>query len=94
MEPIPFPTYADTAQRLLIWTPDQIVPAAAAFGIGIVTDSVTLSVPIGLLLSWAYSKYSAGKPDGYLVHAAYWYGLLPIKSRAAINPFIRRILPL
>lgn len=93
MESLEFPHHADEAQRLLMWTPDQVIPMAMMFIIGLVTDTLTFCIPIGFLLSYLYTKHSAGKPDGYLMHAAYWYGLAPLKGRAMINPFHRRILP-
>lgn len=93
MQELRFPTYASQSARLLIWTPDQVIPAATMFGVGIVTGMLTYTVPVGLLLSWAYTKYSAGKPDGYLIHKAYWLGLYSISARSAINPFLRKVLP-
>jgi len=93
VQPIPFPHHADSANRLLIWTPDQIIPVSCMFIIGLLTDTLSISIVIGLILSWAYTRYSSGKPDGFLLHAAYWYGMLPLPARSAINPFNRRILP-
>ena len=66
---------------------------ASMFVIGLVSDTLTFCIPIGFFLSWSFSKYSAGKPDGFIMHAAYWYGLVPLKARSAINPFHRRINP-
>lgn len=93
MEPIPFPHYASTAKRILMWTPDQVIPLCCMFLIGLMTDTLTFSLLVGIALSWVYSKYSAGKPDGFVLHALYWFGLVPLKARSAINPFNRRILP-
>lgn len=93
METLQFPHHADEKQRLLMWTADQIIPMSAMFIVGLLTDTLTYCIPVGFLMSWAYSRYSAGKPDGYLLHAAYWHGLAPFKARSAINPFHRRILP-
>jgi conjugal transfer pilus assembly protein TraL len=94
MEPLPFPHHADSKARLLIWTPDQVIPMACMFVVGVLTDTLTLSIVVGFVLSWAYTRYSEGKPDGFLVHVAYWHGLAPLRARCALNPFLRRILPL
>lgn len=94
MEQLVFPRYADDAQRLLIWTPEQLGPAAIMFVVGILSGALFTCVLLGLVFSWAYTKYSAGKPNRFVLHWAYWHGLVPLKSRAAINPFLRRILPL
>lgn len=93
MEQLKFPHYASTKARILMWTADQVIPLGAMFATGLITDMLTLSLPIGLVLSYFYTKYSAGKPNGFLIHAAYWYGLYPIKARSAINPYNRRIYP-
>lgn len=76
-----------------MWTPDQVIPMASMFIIGLVSDTLTFCIPIGFFMSWSYSKYSAGRPDGFVIHAAYWYGLVPLKARSAINPFHRWIHP-
>lgn len=93
MKTYPFPHHVKDKERLLIWTPEQMIPFCGMFILGIVTDMLTLMAPIGLVASWLYSRYSAGKPDGYLIHMAYWYGLATLKGRGFINPYHRRILP-
>lgn len=93
MQQLQFPHYADSGNRILMWKADQFFPMFVMTFIGIATNSLTYTFPLGLLMFWAYGKYSAGRPDGYLLHAAYWYGVLTIKARCAINPFNRRILP-
>ena len=34
-----------------------------------------------------------GRPDGFILHAIYWGGLLPTKAKTIPNPFIRSYLP-
>lgn len=93
MKTYPFPHHVKDKERLLIWTPEQLIPFCCMFILGIVTDMLTLMAPIGLVASWLYSRYSDGKPDGYLMHMAYWYGLATLKGRGFINSYHRRILP-
>lgn len=88
-----FPHFAKDKERFLLWTPDQLLPFCALFVVGIVTGQLTYTAPTGLLASWLYSRYSAGKPDGYLMHMAYWYGFFTPKGRGFITPYMRRILP-
>lgn len=94
MEQLHFPRYADEAQRLLMWTPDQIMPLLVMFLVGMLTNSLGLCILLGLGFSWLYSKYSAGKPNMFVLHYLYWHGIVPIKARCVTNPFLRRILPL
>lgn len=93
MKTYKFPHNAKDKERILLWTPDQLLPFCACFVLGIVTEQLTLMAFVGLLASWAYTRYSAGKPDGYLMHIAYWIGLFAPKGRGFINPYHRRILP-
>lgn len=91
MEKLEFPQYADDAVRLLMWTPQEIIPMATAFVFGIASDQMLICLSLGLAFSWMYSRYSAGKPEGYVLHWLYWKGVVPLKGRSFINPFVRRI---
>lgn len=88
-----FPRYLDAPQQVLFWTVDQMVPFATLALIGMATKNLMLCLMIGGVAAWAFARYRDSKPDGYLMHLAYWYGMLPLKGRALINPFHRRILP-
>jgi conjugal transfer pilus assembly protein TraL len=93
MEAIPFPRYLDAPQRFLFWTVDQIVPFATLALIGMLMKMLFVCVLVGAVLSWGFARFRDSRPDGYLQHLAYWYGLLPLNGRACLNPFFRRIYP-
>ena len=93
MEPIHFPRDLDSPQRFLFWTFDQMVPFSTLVVVGLVMEMLLISVVLGAILAWAFARFRDSRPDGYLQHAAYWYGLLPLKGRAVGNPFLRRIYP-
>jgi conjugal transfer pilus assembly protein TraL len=40
-----------------------------------------------------YRRFRDGRPDGFILHAIYWVGLLPTKAKTIPNPFIRSYLP-
>lgn len=88
-----FPHHVKDKERLLIWTPEQVIPFAGMFALGIITDMLTLFALLGVLASHMYTRYSDGKPDGHLIHMAYWYGFAKLGGRSFINPYHRRILP-
>ncbi len=88
-----FPHHVKDKERLLIWTPEQLIPFSGMFMLGIITDMLTTMGLAGFAASWAYTRYSDGKPDGYLIHMAYWHGLASLKGRGYLNPYHRRILP-
>jgi len=88
-----FPRYLDAPPQVLFWTLDQVVPFATMALIGMATKTLGLCLVIGGVFAWAFARFRDSKPDGFLPHIAYWYGVLPLKGRAAINPFQRRIYP-
>lgn len=93
MDPIQIPTHLDAPKRLLFWTVDQVVPFAVLFVVGMMAGKLFLGILGGIVLSWMLEKYKNSRSDGLMQHFAYWYGVVPLKGRSAINPFIRRIFP-
>jgi len=93
MESMQFPRYLDAPQRFLFWTVDQIVPFATLALIGMLMKMLFVCVILGAILSWGFARFRDSRPDGYMQHFAYWYGLLPLKGRSCINPFSRLIYP-
>lgn len=93
MDPIIVPTALDAPKRLLFWTVDQVVPFAFFFVIGMMAGRLFMGIVAGVFLSWALEKFKNSRSDGLMQHLAYWYGIVPLKGRSAINPFTRRIYP-
>ncbi|MFT0213086.1 type IV conjugative transfer system protein TraL [Pseudomonas sp. F1_0610] len=48
---------------------------------------------LGLVTTKLYRRFRDGRPDGFILHAIYWAGLLPTKAKTIPNPFIRSYLP-
>ncbi len=88
-----FPRYLDAPPRFLFWTFNDLIPFAAAALLGILADSLLSGMLIGVVLAWFFRRYQDTKPNGYVQHVAYWYGVLPMSGRTAINSFIRAIYP-
>lgn len=93
MDPIQIPAYLDAPKRLLFWTVDQIVPFALFFVLGMLAGKLFYGIVVGVAMSWALEKFKNSRSDGLMQHMAYWYGIIPLKGRAVINPFVRRIFP-
>lgn len=93
MDAIQIPTHLDAPKRMLFWTVDQVVPFAVLFVIGMMAGKLFLGIVGGVILSWMLEKYKNSRSDGLMQHFAYWYGIVPLGGRSAINPFIRRIFP-
>nr|WP_312130895.1 type IV conjugative transfer system protein TraL [Stenotrophomonas pavanii] len=92
-EVMPFPRYLNTPQRLLFWTLDQMIPFGFFMVTGIITDRPLICITLGLVASRWLTKYRDSRPDNYMYHALYWWGVIGFKGRNAINPFIKRIYP-
>jgi len=93
MEPVRLPTHVDEPHQFLMWSADEIIPLLSLFVMGVLFEQILLFTLCGLVLTSVYKKYKNSKPDGYLLHFLYWYGLMPSKARCFVNPFIRRFLP-
>lgn len=88
-----FPRHMDQPTRLLFWTIDQIVPFSTLMLVGMITGTLLTSCLLGIAIAWGLSRYRDSRPDGYLQHMAYWYGVVPMKGRTALNPFERKVYP-
>lgn len=93
MEPILIPAHLDAPKRMLFWTVDQVIPFAVLFMVGMMAGKLFLGIVAGCAFSYVVEKFKNSRSDGLMQHFAYWYGFAPLKGRAAINPFVRRIYP-
>jgi len=95
MEPVKMPTRVDEPKQFLIWTVDEVIPILSMIGVGVVLEQVFLCMLVGWVLAYFYKKYKNSRPDGFIFHAFYWFGLMPSKksSKTMVNPFIRRWFP-
>lgn len=88
-----FPRHMDAPQRVLFWTVDQIIPFSTMLLIGMLTETLLISLVVGAAVGWGFARFRDSRPDGYLQHLVYWYGLLPLKGRACVNPFDKSVYP-
>ena len=93
MDPVRLPTRVDEPHQFLLWSADEIIPLLTLFVMGVIFENITIFTLVGFGLTSVYKKYKNCKPDGYLLHALYWIGLIPSKARTLVNPFIRRFYP-
>ncbi|MGE0383527.1 MAG: type IV conjugative transfer system protein TraL [Gammaproteobacteria bacterium] len=93
MNVLRLPRHVDDPPQLLLWSADELVPVALGLVIGILVDRLLLLVALGLLTAYFYRRFKDQRPDGYLLHALYWHGLLPLRGRGAVNPFRRVFYP-
>jgi conjugal transfer pilus assembly protein TraL len=87
------PRHIDDPPQLLLWRVDDLLPLLVALITGVLTDHLLLFLALGVVGVRLYGRYRESRPDGFVAHALYWAGLLPLAGRTCPNPFIRRFLP-
>lgn len=93
MQRIELPRHLDDPQRLFLWQADEVIPFTAVLGVGMFTRTLGISLVVAIALLMLLRRYRDARPDGYLLHMLYWYGIWPVKGHTFINPFQRRVLP-
>ena len=93
MQPVQIPTRCDDPIHVLIWSLDELAPMFIGLVVGMAFGQAMIGVAIGLLITNFYKKYRDSHADGYLIHIAYWAGMLFTKARLMVNPYIRRFYP-
>lgn len=87
------PRLVDDPPHVLLWSAEELAPVAFGLAIGMVTGKALVFSLLGLLIAKVYRRFSDGHPDGFLLHALYWFGFIPSRSRTMPNPYARRYLP-
>ena len=85
--------YIDDPPHFLLWSADEMAPILLGLVIGIFTGNALVLCLLGLVTTKLYRRFRDGRPDGFILHAIYWGGLLPTKAKTIPNPFIRSYLP-
>lgn len=93
MEPVRVPTEIDTPYQLLLWSSDEFVPFMFFLVLGNISGHVILGAIVGAVIGHLYKRYKNTRPDGYLYHLFYWYGLGKARGISHVNPFKREFLP-
>lgn len=93
MQPLFMPRHLDDQMTVLMWPADEMLPVFACLIVGVLINQKLICLGIGLVAMRFFRKMKEGNPDGYLLHALYWTGLIAGKARTLPNPYIREFLP-
>lgn len=88
-EPYEMPRFVDEPKQFFLWSADEFVPMMIATFIGVVVEQLFISLCLGFAVSRLYRRFKDSRPDGYVQHIFYWWGLYTPKSRTITHPFIR-----
>ena len=93
MKPIFMPRNLDDQFMVFFWSADELLPGFAVFIVGVLIDQKLICLAVALLATKFFRKMKEGNPDGFLLHALYWIGLIGGKhAKTTPNPFIREFL--
>ncbi|GAA5132738.1 type IV conjugative transfer system protein TraL [Thalassotalea piscium] len=89
MRTVRIPQYVDELMQVGFWELDEAIFLVLGLIIGTITGWMFTGIIIGTLCSGIFAKYKSGHNRGMLLHAVYWYGLIPFKGLWCDNAFKR-----
>jgi conjugal transfer pilus assembly protein TraL len=94
MKPLRMPRELDDQMYILFWAADELLPGLAIFIVGVLIAQQALCLVAAFIVTKLFRRLKEGNPDGYLLHGAYWCGLIGSgRSYSMPNPFIREFIP-
>tara|TARA_R110001583_G_scaffold118370_2_gene269721 strand:+ start:1038 stop:1322 length:285 start_codon:yes stop_codon:yes gene_type:complete len=92
-EPIQIPRKVDDPPHFLLWSADELAPIIIGLAIGMMFGVAFMMTVCGFVVTHFYKKFKDGHPDGFMLHALYWYGFMPGRGKSVRNPYSRLYLP-
>lgn len=93
MEVLELPTHIDDPAQFMIWSADEVFPLGLALVMGVLINQVFVMLVVGQAFVYMYRRYKNMRPDGYLNHLLYSFGLYPERGITLPNPFKERWIP-
>jgi len=93
VEPIELPRGLDDAHQILLASTEEMVPFFGMLIAGVLLEQLLICLLLSFLLIKLFRRFRDNRPDGYLYHRLYWFGLMPLKGYSVINPYRRLFLP-
>lgn len=88
-EPIKLPRTIDDPPEILLWSSDEMIPMLFCVCVGIFINHFFIMTFIGVILWRALRRYKNSRPNGFLMHILYWFGMPLGKSPILANSFLR-----
>ncbi len=76
MKPLRMPRNLDDELVILFWSADELVPAAVIFIVGVLIAQKLICLAVALIITRLFRRLKEGRPDGFLLHLGYWYGVI------------------
>jgi conjugal transfer pilus assembly protein TraL len=87
------PRTVDDPPFFLLWRLDDFAPPTLMLAVGFLVNAPFLLAFAGLIMGVLYQRYREGRPEMFVLHALYWFGVWPGSGRTMRNPFQRIYLP-
>ena len=72
-EPVRIPAHIDEPPHVLFWRLDEVLPIGIGLVAGIWLAQLIICSMLGIVLARFYRRFCDNRPDGFLLHAIYWY---------------------
>ncbi len=93
MERHQIPQTLDAKPLALIFNATQIFTFFGFAIVGVAINHPFLAGAIGLIVGSFFTKYVDKRPDGFIRHMAYFYGLPVLRGRSGLNGLDREFRP-
>jgi conjugal transfer pilus assembly protein TraL len=80
MEEVEIPRYQDSQTQLFFWEVDEFVISVGLFGVGIITDNLTISLIAMYLVSSGLRQVKSTSLEGALKHLLFWFGVIGLNK--------------
>jgi len=72
--------YIDDPVSFFFWDIDEVVVFSTFIVMGLMTDTLTYLIVVGMLLSFILSRVKQARAEGFFMHILYWYGIFPLRG--------------
>lgn len=72
--------YIDDPVSFFFWDIDEIVVFATFMVVGMLTDTLSYLLIVGIGLTFVLSKAKQSRSEGFFMHVLYWNGLYKLKG--------------
>lgn len=93
-EPVKIPAGIDDPPYVIFWRLDEVLPIGIGLVAGVLLAQLIICTLAGVVLARFYRRFCDNRPDGYLLHAIYWYmgAISSKKTRVMPNAYEREFI--
>ena len=93
MSALPLPRAIDDPPYVLLFRLDDLAPAGAVIVAGYLVGALLPSLVVAVGAAWLYQRVRAGRPEGFVQHWLWFWGLYPNRGHSFANAYRREYRP-